>query len=327
MPLEVRNASPELAANRVRHLANAIHSHRSKVRMLLVVNRVSYMDETGHADDPSINYVGMGGFVAPAGNWEVLSAEWQTTLNNAGLKQPFHMKEFAHSVKQFASWKGNETDRKRLYGQLIKHIRDAKPMPVGAIVSLRDYASLTDAQQKSFRDPYYLAFQTATRGAALEAFAEPDGETVAMVYSYNGEYGTNNGGGAEQLWHHMKRIWEHGNLMGSYASSTPEELCPLQAADVFAYELSHDFERMITCPTASMRWGLKQILRLYPIPLAQIRFLDRREMLRIIRSNGNYPDKTGVEELGVEIDEINSAQRRMFEWVTTRGEYEPPFEV
>jgi hypothetical protein len=294
--------------------------------MLFVANKVSYMDETGHPDDPMINYVGMAGFVAPAGTWEVFSAAWQDTLNNAGLKKPFHMKEFAHSTNQFENWKGKEADRKLLFGELIGHIRNAHAAPVGAIVSLRDYESLTLSQQSAFRDPYYLSFQTATRGAALEAWLE-EGEKVAMVYSYNEEYGTDNGGSAEKLWHTMRGIWEHGNLMGSYASGTPADLCPLQAADVFAYELSHDFERMISAPNAGMRWGLKQLLRLYPLPLPQIRYLDRRQMLRIIRQNANYQDKTGIEVLGEETEEKSAASKLMREWMTVRGEYEPPFEV
>lgn len=290
---------------------------------MFFINRISYMDETGHPDDPVCNYVGMAGLVAPAGVWEVFSEKWQTTLDNACLKEPFHMKEFAHFRGQFRGW--SEADRKLLFGELIKHIREAQPQPIGAIVSLEDYSTLTPTQQSSFRDPYYLGFQTATRGAAIKAWMEEPPEPVAMVYSYNEEYGTNNNGGAEQLWRMMKKHWEHGNLMGAYSSATPRELCPLQAADLFAYELSHDFERMVSAPQAGMRWGLKQLLRLYPLPLAYIRYLDRREMLRIIRQN--YPDKTGTEILGDEDKEIDEAREKIREWMLVRGEYELPFEV
>jgi hypothetical protein len=293
--------------------------------MLFMLNRISYMDETGHADDPVCNYVGMAGFVAPAGIWEVFSERWQTTLNNACLKKPFHMKEFAHFQGEFEGWK--ESDRKLLLGELIKHIREINASPVAAIVSLRDYETLTPSQQSYFGDPYYLAFQTATRGAALEASGYPSEETepIAMVYSYNEEYGTTNGGCAEQMWHMVKKHWEKGNLMGSYASSTPQLLCPLQAADVFAYELAHDFERMIKCPTSSMRWGLRQFLYMYQIPLPQIRFFERRALLRLIRNS--YPDKTGVEELGSEMDEMVREQAFMTRWMIERGKYDEEFEV
>lgn len=61
------------------------------------LNLTSYMDETGHSDDPNLDYVGMAGFVAPSGSWEVFDAGWKDLMHNAGLREPFHMKDFAHS--------------------------------------------------------------------------------------------------------------------------------------------------------------------------------------------------------------------------------------
>jgi hypothetical protein len=61
-----------------------------------MVNLSSYMDETGHSDDACLEYVGMAGFIAPAGSWEVFEHDWKSLMRNAGLNQPFHMKEFAH---------------------------------------------------------------------------------------------------------------------------------------------------------------------------------------------------------------------------------------
>lgn len=294
--------------------------------MPFMVNRISYMDETGHPDDPVCNYVGMAGFVAPAGVWEVFSKAWQATLDNACLKEPFHMKEFAHFRGQFRGW--TKADRELLSGELLRHIRETRATPVGAIVSLRDYESLTQAQQRHFADPYFVAFQTATRGATLEATGYPPSETepISMVYSYNKEYGTNNGGRAEKMWHMVKGGWDRGNLMGSYTSSTPGELCPLQAADIFAYELSHDFERIIKCPAAPMRWGLRQILGMYAIPLPQIRFLDRRALLRFIRGSP-LPDQAGVEELGSEAHEMAREQSFVTSWIIERGKFDEGFEV
>lgn len=294
--------------------------------MLFLVNRISYMDETGHPDDPACNYVGVAGFVAPAGVWEVFAERWQTALNNACLKEPFHMKEFAHFAGQFSGW--SEPDRRLLFGTLVGYIRETRARPIAAIVSLRDYESLTPQQQSHFADPYYVAFQTATRGATLEAtgYVPDETEPVAMVYSYNGEYGTNNGGKAEQMWYMVKQSWNRGNLMGSYTSSTPEDHCELQAADVFAYELSHDFERMIKASQCGMRWGLRRILGMYDIPLPQIRFLDRRALLRFVRGTP-FIDQTGVQELGAEMDEMVREQAFVTRWLIERGKYEGEFEI
>jgi hypothetical protein len=282
----------------------------------------AYFDETGHAADPQLSFAGMAGFVAPSAAWTSFESQWKDTLKNAQLSEPFHMKDFAHSIGQFKSWKGNEDKRRLLLRRLIEIIRETNATPIGAAVSLRDFESLTEAQQSMYRGPYYICFQTCTRGAAIEAVFEDPAERVAMVYAFNGEYGTNKDGGAEQLWQAIKKHvtldCDLNSRMGSYTSSTPAELCPLQAADLFAYELCHEFENRIKRPGDRMRWALRQILRMYRIPSPQIRLLDRKELLRLI-AESKWPDQTGVEEL--EKRQMLSAQESMMRWLTERGEF------
>ncbi len=284
----------------------------------------AYFDETGHSDDPYLSFASMAGFVAPLATWINFEEQWKDALENAQLSEPFHMKDFAHSVGQFKSWKGAETKRRLSLGRLVEIIRETRATPIGAAVSLRDFESLTQAQRTMYRDPYHACFQLCTRGAAIQAVFEPPEEKVAMVYAFNEEYGTNKNGGAEQLWQAMK---EHVTLdcdmnarMGSYASSTPSELCPLQAADLFAYELCHEFENRIKRPNDRMRWALRQILRMYKIPSPMVRLLDRKELLRQILESG-WPDQTGTEE--VQNNQVPSAQGNMMRWLVERGEFEP----
>jgi hypothetical protein len=122
---------------------------------------------------------------APSRAWLIFEQQWKDTLLNADLTGSFHMKEFAHSTGQFASWKGKEDKRRLLFGRLMEIIRDTKASPIGAAVSLRDFYTLTPAQQLQFRDPYYICFQTCTRGAAIKAVLEDPAEKVAMVYAFN----------------------------------------------------------------------------------------------------------------------------------------------
>ena len=195
-------------------------------RMYRRFHPTSYMDETGHSDDPKFHFAGMAGFVAPAKLWKALGKCWEKVLNKFELTEPFHMKEFAHSQGEFKDWKGKEEKRKSLYGKLIEGIVAVQPQPVGTIVSIEAFRSLSERQQKSFLDPYYVAFQRCTRGAASKGmFGEPR-EKVAMVYSYNEEYGAtksqkeysvDQAGRAEQLWHMMKKHTDFGPWMGSYA--------------------------------------------------------------------------------------------------------------
>lgn len=285
---------------------------------------MAYFDETGHADDPVLNFAGMAGFVAPYGKWLNFEDQWNDTLKNAGLSEPFHMKEFAHSAGQFKSWKGREDKRRLLLGRLIEIIHETEATPIGAAVSLRDFETLTPTQQSNFRGPYYICFQTCTRGAAIEAVFEDPSEKVAMVYAFNQEYGTANAqNGAEALWHAMKKYvtldCDMGSRMGSYASSSPGEKAPLQAADLFAYELCHEFENRIKRPNDKMRWALRQILRMCAIAKTQIILFDRKELLRRILESG-WEDQAGVAE--VSDAQMRSAQEAMIGWLITRGEFD-----
>jgi hypothetical protein len=274
-----------------------------------MLNLTSYMDETGHSEDPALEYVGMAGFLAPYGVWEVFEERWLNAMSNAGFTEPFHMKEFAHSTGQFSRWRDSNyrVERELFLGRLIEIILETKAMPIGAIVSIYDFRTLTPRQQRKYmNDPYYTAFQVCTGFSSVKAmFAEPDEpeEKAAMVYGYQDEFGTA-GGRAEKLWHIMKRVSKFRDRMGSYASASPKDICQLQAADIFAYELGREFENQIKRPENSMRWPLRQILKMVERPLPTIFFYDRTKLLHQIG-----------ELSAAELPSINP----MTEWLYTRG--------
>ncbi len=288
---------------------------------------IAFMDETGHSDDPNFHFAGMAGFAGPAELWDWMREYWQTVLKMFDLKEPFHMKDFAHSQGQFKDWKGQEEKRKELYGHLVTGIVAVKPIPFGVIISVEDFRSLSPRQQVMLRDPYYIAFQRCTRGVAhLGMHVEPP-DKVAMVYSYNKEFGAtkpkevysaDQAGIAEKLWHWMKESWDFGRGMGSYSSSTPGETVQLQAADLFAYELSKEFENLLTRPEDDMRWGLRQILSGADFPHAMISLMDRLELLRIIKES-NMRFQEGTEEIPDTEAQTDSARERMIRWLRNRG--------
>lgn len=280
-----------------------------------------YFDESGHADDPEANVVGMAGFVAPLGAWTNFEDQWKNALTVAGLKDSFHMKDFAHSQGQFTSWKGDEKKRRLFFRRLIEIIAETKATPIGAAVLLSSFASLTPTQQSQFVDPYYICFQTCTRGAAIKATFEEQKEKVSMTYAIQEEYGTNKEGRAEQLWGAMKTNVSFANIrgrMGSYGSGKPSEVVQLQAADLFAYELCHEFENHVKRPNNTMRWGLRKILKMYRTPIPFIRMFDREELLRLILES-QMPDQTGVEELSAISEDLSHL--KIDNWLKNRGEY------
>jgi hypothetical protein len=284
---------------------------------------VSYMDETGHFNDPASKYVGMAGFAAPAEIWEPFGKLWNLTITRDPfrLTRPFHMREFAHRRGEFKGW--SEEKRQALYGRLIEMILLIKPVPIGAIVSIDDFKTLTTEQQSDLKSPYHLAFQTCTRGAAILGLVPAE---IRMVYSENIEYGaverphakSKQIGDADLLWRSIKELTIFGQWMESCSFSTPIETIPLQAADLFAYELYKEFENQQRRPNDPMRWGLRQILSLASAEHVLIRLYDRKEMLRTIVEAG-MPHQDGAEEVGNIDVQWATARKARADWITTRA--------
>ena len=299
--------------------AGPIYSHWGRSMVMPILT--AYLDESGHVKDPNLNFVGMAGFVAPATHWDTFAPEWHSILVKAGFQEPFHMSEFAHSSGQFGRFKGNEPERQSFFAKLLDAIKRTRSTPIGAIVSLDAYQSLTQPQKDSFVDPYYVAFQICTRYAALKAAPS---KCVDMVYSHHAQFGTvnssarrgKNPGRGKRLWYAMKCDPRYASRLRRFSAASPEHHAELQAADLLAYELVHEFENRIARPNDDMRHGLRQILGMQAIPAPNIDLLDRKELLYLVKRSG-FPDQTGVEE----VDEMVSlsAKQAMVKWMQERG--------
>lgn len=285
---------------------------------------IAYMDESGHFDDPECRYVGMAGFAGPQELWDPFGILWDVTIRSSPfhLMRPFHMREFAHRRGEFEGW--SEEKRKALYAKLIEAILLIQPIPFGAMVSISDFKSLTPEQQLDFKSPYHLAFQTCTRGAAISALKPHE---VNMVFSENLDYGavqSDASAGADQLgdahvlWRAIKELTLFGEWMGECSFSSPAVTPQLQAADLFAYELYKEFENQQRRPDLPMRWGLRQILSLYPPEVSLIRLFDRKELLRTI-IEANLPHKEHTEEVGDVDSQMAVALKTRSDWIRARA--------
>jgi Protein of unknown function (DUF3800) len=234
----------------------------------------AYIDESGHAADPSCRFVGLGGLVALTENWQIFEQKWRTALDLLCEGEPFHMNLFAAREGVFKGW--SEEKRRKLLAALIDAIFAANAIPTGCVISLDDFEALPIAAQEFFVEPYYMAFQEATKGACLQAmpyappFSDSNGR-VSMVYAYQSEYGAvhdgkeyraENAGKADSLWHAMKDKTVYGTWMGTYRTAKPVECPPLQAGDLFIYELVKEFENRLRRPNDQMRWALRKLLPL-----------------------------------------------------------------
>src|SRR6266481_1114321 len=207
----------------------------------------SYCDETGHAKDPAKSHLGLAGILANSNAWEQFDQSWKYICREEGVCEPFHMTDFAAFQGQFADnhWK-NEDKRRKLIGRYLDAIESAGGIPVGAIIDIPAFNSLTQDQRSRLggdkMEPYYVAFQWVTRELAFaSALTDWPPEKVSMVYAKLKKFT----GVAEELWIGMKEQTYLGNFMSSYARGEPADYTPLQAADLWAYELGHHFHRII----------------------------------------------------------------------------------
>lgn len=225
----------------------------------------SYADESGYSSDPCCRFVGLGGLVAPSdGGWDKFEASWQKALDDFIPGHSFHMREYVvvPGIGPYEGW--DERKRRAFMSRLIAAILESGARPVACVVSLDHFEMLRPEHQRAFRDPYYMALQEVTKGLSLSAMPKQvpfEPEKVAMVYAYQEEFGATDLGRVQQLWHLIQKEAAWGQWMGTYSSAMPKDVLPLQAADLFAYEITHEFELWLKKPGNGMRWPLKQIIK------------------------------------------------------------------
>ena len=233
----------------------------------------AYFDESGHLQDRKCRFVGMGGLVAPADNWERFDKKWKAALDTFIDGRPFHMKDYVRSKDPKPPYVGWDTSKRTAFmSALLDAIEESAAQLVGCVVSIDGFSALMPEHQIMFRGPYFIAFQKVTRGASICGLSldGPDrGEKVAMVYAYQKEYGAiesgsdnpQNQGQAEQLWHAMRQSGTiDTNCMGAYSSAFADDVFGLQAADLLAYELTREFENSLQHPDLAMRKSLQRLL-------------------------------------------------------------------
>lgn len=245
-----------------RHLASAIFPFSDTSKYLLMLT--AYLDETGHSKDERQRFNGMAGLLAPSAKWERLEVKWKRTLREFRLPH-FHTKDFANRRREYEGW--SEDRRQKLYGRLLTHIEAAHPFPIGSILAMSDYNSLTNHQRSLFGDPYHIGFlSTLSQLTAIagEMRLEP-GTKIAPVFSDHVEFRHAALRGYELLCRHREvKQW-----IDSPVFRDMRDLVPLQAADIVAYELYKEFERTLFRPNAPQRYGYQVICRM-PQRLGQI---------------------------------------------------------
>jgi hypothetical protein len=188
-----------------------------------VTSYAAYFDCSGSPDDTLAIVV--AGFVAPVNQWIAFERNWNECLEYFGVSA-LHMREFAHSRGEFASWKGNEKKRRHFLQWLIGIIRVRVWHSFASAVLMDDYRKV-DAKYclSEFSRPYALAGCTCITKLDhwAKRWAEP-GDEFAIVF----EDGDVDKGAL------IDAVKKHFVVTPTFLSK--DKSVAFQAADLLAYE-------------------------------------------------------------------------------------------
>lgn len=219
-----------------------------------------YFDETGNPRDEEQKFNGMAGLIAPEVNWLNFEIAWRRVLR--GFQIPyFHMREFAHSIENFKSFKGDEPKRQSLFRQLLDIIDLANPLPMGWIVPLEIYRSLSARDRDTFGEPYYRGFVhctllSAPLHASNQSPEEIANERIGLVFSDQVEFKYK----ALRYYDTAKQMFPLLQRVKPPSFDDMRQLVPLQAADIVAFEMKKEYERRLYYPKKDPRYGYQRLV-------------------------------------------------------------------
>jgi hypothetical protein len=218
----------------------------------------AYFDDSGSPDDTLA--VVVAGFVASDEQWAEFERNWNDSLKQFGISL-FHMKDFAHSVGEFSKFKGNKEDREWFLRQLLAHINVRVRHSCGHAVLMDDFRKVNSllAFEVFGITPYSLCGRTCL--ASVSNWAKRWGIAEDQI-RYVFEDGSKGKGTLEQ------RILRDKGITPVFKKK--RESVPLQAADLFAYEMlagNRDIFKKGVDSFDGLRYPIRQLSVLLRQPL------------------------------------------------------------
>lgn len=182
-----------------------------------------YFDESGTKEDTIA--VVVAGFVAQTEQWIAFERDWKRILTMFGVSN-LHMRHFAHSTGEYASWKRNEEKRRDFLSRLIGITKIRAQHSFATAILMHDYRKV-DGKYKLHGtiSPYTLAARTCV--GKVEQWARRwkiDLEQIAFFFE----------DGSEDKGDLTRRMKRDGKKAPVFLKK--EDSAVFQAADMLAYE-------------------------------------------------------------------------------------------
>jgi len=191
--------------------------------ILILMPLTLYCDASGKKQE-GLNVV--AGFLSTVDQWLLFEKEWAAVLKEFNVNY-FHMREFAHSVDQFAGWKNDEGKRRRFLTSLVQVIISKTKYWVGSCIILKDYDRVdTDFKLHEHFHPYPLNGRTCIDMILKWQYVHNEVNTPIKYVFEDGD---------EHFAQLSDRIKERAGIRP--IPETRLQASPLQAADFVAYEV------------------------------------------------------------------------------------------
>lgn len=121
----------------------------------------AYFDASG--SPASSDILALVGLASTQTLWERFDSQWNDCLEAFGVPA-FHMKNFAHSVREFSGWSGDQPRRRRFLNGLIWAIEENVEFTVESAINMDDYRDVnTDLRLNDLMRPYTMALPAHKR--------------------------------------------------------------------------------------------------------------------------------------------------------------------
>ena len=222
---------------RIGEIADWLHPKSSRHKALVLL--YAYFDETGTHSGARITAI--AGFVGSKPQWEAIEERWISILSEYADRgvHTFHMTDCAAQTGEFA--RVDTPSRNYIITQLSEILGVQGVQAVSSAVVLDDWTDVVidDAFLARFPKPFDLCFDDIVRQLWEWAAKNTGGEKVAPMFAHQPEYDKRMSAvgdvyGAEQ--------W-YRRLLGSVAFGRPEEIIPLQCADLIVHQVGWNIEQ------------------------------------------------------------------------------------
>ena len=199
----------------------------------------AYFDESGTHNGSPITAI--AGFAATTEVWSRIERDWIAVLADFDQKglHTFHMTDCLAARGEFS--RINEFWRDHILSRLVAILERSDIQAIWAGVNTDDWEDLTTPEfRERFPKPYDLCFDEVARQLFRWSRHSADGTPVAVVFAEHPEY-QSRAVFTYDLWRQRP---DFARFLGAITRGSPKLVVPLQAADMLAYEINKEWEKV-----------------------------------------------------------------------------------